>query len=512
MGPHAPAAVGAPIAWENADNRKRIAIIGSGASGVAAAWSLARFPEKFEVHVFEKAACAGGVATSVDIGGGRYVNDGVQGGSVAYRNTALLLAEHGFKTNPVHMKVSFGKGPTHWNNSGRATPVQERFRDEIRRFGSILKFVSALEALFISVPISKLLGLFGFSEDFGNLMVYPLTALFFGTGNQTPSVSAAIIARVFLDPDLRLFDYDPALLLSQSPEMFAFPSLAEIYERVSSKSAARFHFGRPATRVVRRDDGRVSVWYPLDARPAPPPSQPGPSYTPPAEPSGPGTAEAVFDAVVFACDAETVLKVLESPGRLERWTLGNVRYYNDVTVTHEDGGYMERNYDADAERGDQYFVRLDPADPARIDMSFHLSNYQPQLRGSGRTVYQTIFLDDERREKWSMGEIDPSKILLVKWWRQFAHTWRHFVSVVPFVRTIQDSGGVYYAGAWTLFNTHEVAIISGLAAAHRLGAPYPFASDPLARKQFEMYLSLIHGASLPKDFGRSPGFDAGARS
>lgn len=85
----------------------------------------------------------------------------------------------------------------------------------------------------------------GFSDDFRNEMIFPLVALFFGTGNQvskmradlgtqpgqlgvlerilhgeslsaiwwcvtlldllsqTPHVSAAIIARVFLDPQLR---------------------------------------------------------------------------------------------------------------------------------------------------------------------------------------------------------------------------------------------------------------------------------------------------------------------
>lgn len=56
-----------------------------------------------------------------------------------------------------------------------------------------------------------------FSEDFRTQMVLPLVALFFGTGNQTPSVSAAVIARVFLDPDLRLFDYCPKRLLNSVP-------------------------------------------------------------------------------------------------------------------------------------------------------------------------------------------------------------------------------------------------------------------------------------------------------
>lgn len=38
-------------------------------------------------------------------------------------------------------------------------------------------------------------------------MIYPLVALFFGTGNETPHISSAILERVFLDPSMRLFEF-----------------------------------------------------------------------------------------------------------------------------------------------------------------------------------------------------------------------------------------------------------------------------------------------------------------
>ena len=90
-----------------------------------------------------------------------------------------------------------------------------------------------------------------------------------------------------------------------------------------------------------------------------------------------------------------------------------------------------------------------------------------------------------------------AQVLLVKWWRQFSHEASHFRSVVPFVRLAQGSGGgtTFYAGSWTLVNTHEIATVSGLAAAYRLGAKYPFADDKLAADQFKQYLSVSHGAS-----------------
>ena len=155
---------------------------------------------------------------------------------------------------------------------------------------------------------------------------------------------------------------------------------------------------------------------------------------------------------------------------------------------------MERYYELDDTRGDQYFVRTYPDSTDRIEMSFDLSHYQPQLETS---VYQTIFLDrghDEHR--WTIDEIDPDKVLLSKPWIQFSHSWQHYVRVVPWMRFLQGRNRTYYAGSWTLANTHEVATISGFAAAHRLGAPYPLEHDALALDQFETYLSVVHGKSL----------------
>lgn len=62
-------------------------------------------------------------------------------------------------------------------------------------------------------------------------MVYPLVALFFGTGNQTPNMSAAIVARVFNDPSLALFEYSPERLIDSEPTNFAFRNLQEFYNQ-----------------------------------------------------------------------------------------------------------------------------------------------------------------------------------------------------------------------------------------------------------------------------------------
>eukprot|EP00958_Prasinococcus_capsulatus_P029343 scaffold7390_cov420-Prasinococcus_capsulatus_cf.AAC.11 len=56
----------------------------------------------------------------------------------------------------------------------------------------------------------------------------------------------------------------------------------------------------------------------------------------------------------------------------------------------------------------------------------------------------------------------------------------------------------WFCGSWTVVNTHEMAVISGLAVAYRLGAAYPFEDDRLASLQFYTYLRLVHGVKPRK--------------
>ena len=64
--------------------------------------------------------------------------------------------------------------------------------------------------------------------------------------------------------------------------------------------------------------------------------------------------------------------------------------------------------------------------------------------------------------------------------------------MVPWVWTIQGTAHTWYAGSWTLFNTHDIAISSGLAAAERLGAPYPFTHNAMATATYDTVLGASH--------------------
>ncbi|TFY77840.1 hypothetical protein EWM64_g6170 [Hericium alpestre] len=283
-------------------NPKRVAVVGCGAAGMSAAYALSKHSDKFIVTVFEKEDVPGGMATSLDIDvdkyGASYINDGVQGCSPAFANTLRMFFELGFKPSEVGMQISFGKGPDFWSNVF-PSQLTTHFRPDIRKFGRILSIISALEFLFVVIPVHVMLFLFRFSKDFGEKMVYPLVALFFGTGNQTPFISCVILERVFKDPSMRLFEYNDTSLLASIPTMYAFPKLHDVYTawRHRTESAnprnVTFLLNHTVTRVITRDKNGVVLEF---RAPSPPDRAANPGdYT--------DTVTERFDALILAVDA-----------------------------------------------------------------------------------------------------------------------------------------------------------------------------------------------------------------
>lgn len=104
---------------------------------------------------------------------------------------------------------------------------------------------------------------------------------------------------------------------------------------------------------------------------------------------------------------------------------------------------------------------------------------------------QTIFLNKKHEETWTRDEIKKDKIIREDWWHQLMHSWTHYVKVVPWMWLLNGKKHTTYAAAWTLVNAHELAVISGMAAAYRLGAEYPveLEEDPFAVLCFRCKLS-----------------------
>jgi hypothetical protein len=167
-------------------SKKRIVIVGGGAAGMSCAATLSNHPAQFAVTVIEREQVVGGQATSASIDSERYganfLNDGVQGGSEIFALTFRYFRQMGYEPSPVELQISFGRGTDgFWSNVFPSQMISE-FGDDIKRFGWVLKVVHWFEIIFSLVPVWLLLRTFFFSKGFGDRMVYPLMALFLGTG------------------------------------------------------------------------------------------------------------------------------------------------------------------------------------------------------------------------------------------------------------------------------------------------------------------------------------------
>ncbi|EJC98286.1 FAD/NAD-binding domain-containing protein [Fomitiporia mediterranea MF3/22] len=493
----------------------RVAIVGAGSAGMAAGFALTNHPEKFHVTIFDKQNVCGGMATSIPIDAGKfgasYINDGVQGGSPQFYNTFKFFEKLGFKSSEVGMQISFGKGKEKFWTNVFPSELVAKHADDIKKFGRVLKIIKCLEPLFAVMSVQAMLKLFRFPKDFGDRLIYPLIALFMGTGNQTPHVSSAILERLFLDPSMSLFEYSPDSLLAEIPTMLAFPNLNDVYaawKKHLEERGARICLGTEVLEVLERKKGRVIL-----------------RYKPSDDEDGTKSDIECFDELIFAADADSCLKMLEEEVTWkEKKILGNVKYFYDISVTHYDREYMTKYYELDykedlvsssrkndgttqeamayAEKSFRplYFIHMYDQDPKKIEMSFDLTHYQPQFKGippNGQHpandgsaalssppsqndyphVYQTIFLNKDMQNEWTRSDIEPSKVIKEKWWKQQGHNWTHYLGTVPWLWMINGKNHTHYAGGWGLVNMHEVGLTSGFAAAYQLGADYPFNDD-----------------------------------
>ena len=332
-----------------------------------------------------------------------------------------------------------------------------------------------------------MLRMFFFSNDFGDKMVFPLIALFLGTGNQTANVSCAILERLFNDPNMKLWDYDPDTLLPNLPTMVTFPNLHDFYEDWRKDLEARGVDIRLQTEVTeisqRNDNGVVLSTRPFDAE----------ANGRKGEYTGPASCTESFDELVMCVLADDALRLLGKIASLkERFVLGGAKFFDDITITHSDSKYFEKHYETKFDpclcaepkskaQSDQiafskglqrgpndepagyrpmYYTKSYAQDPQKIEMSFDCTNYQHQFRmdhgaevapvEQENHVFQSIFLDKRNRDMWTIDEIDETKVIERKWWHQLGHRWQHYARVVPGMMFINGRKHTWFAGSWTL--------------------------------------------------------------
>ena len=489
---------------------------------MSTAYHLSNHPEKFDVTLIEAVDYCGGQAFSMPLDkekhGASWFNQGVQGGSPIFHHTLTMFARQGYHADPVKLQVSFGKDKNFWTNVF-PTELLARHQNEVKRLSYVLKFMRWFEIFFALIPMKIFFKLFFFSEEFTNLVALPMTALFLGTGNATPEVPMIMLERLTTSPTYGMwYPSDKLSIASHHPSMVVFPNFSDFYETWRKDLVSRGVNVRLSTEVTSIDErSSKGVTVSIKSR-TPAPDGHNPNN---GDLDAPTWTEH-YDELVLCVLADTSKRLLGKHASFrERKVLGSTKWSDDITVTHTDADFMKKHYQNfengtavthvsgrdDSKRVDyakqnfrpMYYIKPYPHDRSKLEMCFDTTNYQsqfPQKVPFEDHVFQTIFLNNDRDSKlWPIDEIDKSKIIRKDWWHQLCHSWTHYLFVVPFMMFLQAKKSVRYASSWTLVNAHEIAIISGLAAAVDLGAEYPedLENDKFALLAFRCYYLIGYG-------------------
>jgi predicted NAD/FAD-binding protein len=503
--------------------KKKILVVGAGAAGMSCAHHLSQAPDKYDITLIDAVDYCGGQAFSIPLNkerhGASWFNQGVQGGSYIFHHTLTMFAQQGYHADPVNLQVSFGKDNTFWTNVF-PTDLIARHQKEVKRLAFAIKFMRWFEILFALIPMKIFFKLWMFSEEFTNVVALPMVALFLGTGNYAPEVPTMMLERLCTSPTYGMwYPYDSRSIASNMPPMVVFPNFSEFYETWRKDLVARGVNVRLSTELVavlKRD--RSGVIVSMKKR-TPTPDHHNPNDGDPDAP----TFEEHYDELVLCCLADTAKRVLSRTSSWrERKVLGSAKFSDDITITHTDSDYMKKHYQnfyddslavrslsgsdqtarCDAARQNfrpMYYIKMYEKDLSKLEMCFDTTNYQcqfPQNVPFEDHVFQTIYLNKGRDgHLWTDNEIDESKIIRKDWWHQLCHSYTHYLFVVPWMMFLQGKRRVRYASSWTMVNAHEVAIMSGIAAAVDLGAEYPedLENDQFAFLSFRLYYLLVYG-------------------
>ncbi len=444
---------------------RRVAIIGAGVSGLGAAWALHRHPDRFDFRVFEAEDRIGGNAVTVDMpqdGGGAIPFDISVTACIpsVYHHIVLFLRQHGIDLVDTRFSYSVryrGGVYAHDFDSDirrQLQPEIERFQKLLRRlhrFGRLNRSRSRLLAAlnpYNYVSMGAVLNLGRFSGDFRYKILKPMFVNFLMATNVF-DMPAALFSRY-----LEFFDIESA-----TPMRTWDHGSRRIYEAMSAGFRDRIDLGRPV-RKVYRSSSEVVVEDEAGRR-------------------------ETFDDVIFACNANQTLMMLDEPTFLESCLLSSIRYESELhnhTVVHSDASVLPDNearpLATRSNHVEQYGSR-----PDNYEITYIMHNQQPWANASDKPCLVTYN---------PVSRIDEGKIVAKRWFQHIVHDVPHVALLIHLFRFVQGRRRTWHCGAHTLINSQETCFVTGLAAARQMGADYPF-EDPEARKWFNFYGRTMYG-------------------
>ena len=408
----------------------RVAIIGSGISGLSCAWKLAA---RAEVHLYEAGPTLGGHTATVDVelAGKRWAIDT---GFIVYNDRTYprflaLLAELGLESQPTEMSFSVRNQRSGLEYNGHSLtslfaqrsnllkPSFYRFLAEIVRFNRCGK--QWLEHQQDQGTLDDFLRLHGFSAFFAQHYILPMGAAIWST-------SLAEMRRMPLAQFLHFFNHHGLLDLAQRPQWFVIPGGSREYIRRLMQLMGEqiaVYLNTPVTRVLRDESGVTLE-------------------------SARGSER--YDQVIFACHSDQALQLLGDASGAEAAMLAGIPYRANEVVLHTD------------------ISMLPKARAAWASWNYRLEDTQAgdELLGASVTYNMNILQGIKAPHTFCVSlnptqPIDPAKVL-----RRFEYHHPQFGPDCLHAQQqrllLNGSNRSWFCGAWSYNGFHEDGIRSAL--------------------------------------------------
>ncbi|WP_136068324.1 NAD(P)/FAD-dependent oxidoreductase [Modicisalibacter radicis] len=416
---------------------QRIAVIGSGISGLSAAHYLSAH---HRVSLFEAEPRLGGHTATVDVtlAGRDYAIDTgfIVFNDRTYPHFEHLMEELGVAWQAAEMSFSVHDTQRDFEYNGHTLGslfAQRRnlFRPCFYRLlGDILRFNRAASAdleagrLDPTTTLGEYLDAAGYDEDFRRHYLLPMGAAIW-------SASIADLRRFPVAFFVRFFHHHGLLSLADRPQWRTLVGGSRSYiPALTQRYAERIH--RHCTvSCIRRDAGGVDVDTTL------------------------GTAR--FDQVVLACHADQALGLLGDPSPAERDILAAIPYRDNEVVLHTDSTLLPRRRRAWA----SWNYRLDGrTDEARVAVTYNMNMLQRL------TAPETfcVTLNDT-------AAIDPARVLGRYRYAHPTFTRDGEVARARHGEISQPRLHTHYCGAYWRNGFHEDGVWSALRVARALQPP-----------------------------------------
>jgi uncharacterized protein len=408
--------------------RLKIAVVGSGISGLSAAWLLSK---AHEVSLFEQASNLGGHARTLSLDLDQKVE--VDCGFIVYNektypNLTELFSHLGVETAPSKMGFAVSLKSGNYEYSG-SSPFN--FIGSLRNLKSaahwrmmqgMAKFLRLAKIDFSSIDETLSLGAYmnanGFSQDFVKLHLLPVAGAIWSSD---PTMMLDYPAKAFL----QFFKNHGLLNYADRPQWRTVRGGSKCYiEKLVADGNFTTHTSAAIAKIARQNVG-VAITQ------------------------EDGTL-LEFDHVVLATHADVASRLIEKPNADEKEVLGKFDYTTNPIYVHQDQSFMPKrkrhwsswNYVAPATQG---------------ALTYWMNDLQPL------NTKQNVFVS-----LVNQGEAVPTKILYKT---EFRHP--KFTTATAAAQrelwNLQGQDRLWFCGAYFSSGFHEDGLQAGLAVAEELG-------------------------------------------